>query len=332
VAIFKKEGLKITIEIDLIEVDFLDVRMNLDSGKYCPYRKPNDQPLYINTQSNHPPMIIKKIPEMIGRRISDISCNEEEFEKAKGMYEEALTNSGHKGQLEYQDNTNRTKKRQRSRKVIWFNPPYSSNVTTNIGRKFFQLIEKHFPVGNRMHKLFNRNTIKLSYSCLPNVGSVLKSTRQEPPETSTNEEKMCNCRKPTECPLEGQCLQSAVVYEAAVTTKDALYDYIGLTEGTFKTRYSAHASSFKHEKHRTSTELSKKVWELKEDGTPYKIKWTIVKHAHPYRGGGRTCDLCLTEKLYILMHKSESILLNKRRELISKCRHVNKFRLQKCIL
>ena len=273
---------------------------------------------------------------MIGRRSSDISCNEEEFDKAKVIYEAALKNSGYKCQLEYRNNstsTNKPNRRQRSRKIIWFHPPYSSHVTTNIGRKFFKLLENHFPVGNRLHKLFNRNTVKISYSCLQNMGSVLKSTRQEPSEGQTTEEKKtCNCRKPNECPMDGNCLKSAVVYEATISTSTTRYDYIGLTEETFKKRYSSHATSFRHEKLMASTELSKKVWELKNSDTPYDIKWRIIKTAYQYKGGGRTCDLCLTEKLLILMHdSSKGILLNKRRELISKCRHVNKFRLQKCI-
>ena len=168
------------------------------------------------------------------------------------------------------------------------------------------------------------------------MGSVLKSTRQVPMKCQAavqeqeTKKKMCNCRKPEECPLNGNCLQSTVVYEANINTKDIKYNYIGLTEGTFKTRYSSHVSSLKHDKLKTSTELSKKVWELKDNGTPYEIKWRIIQNAHPYRGGGRYCDLCLTEKLYILMCDSKFIL-NKRRELISKCRHVNKFRLKNVI-
>lgn len=57
---------------------------------------------------------------------------------------------------------------------------------------------------------------------------------------------------------------------------------------------------------------------------------TILKHGQPYRGGMRTCDLCLTEKLCILdsQHKN---LLNKRREILNKCRHMNKFLLRKSL-
>ena len=328
-ATFKKEGLKITIETNMVEVDFLDVTLNLNTGKYSPFRKPNDTPLYVNKHSNHPPTIIKQLPEMIKRRISDISCNKEEFDKAKGTYETALKNSGYDQQLEYIDVNPNLKpvKKKRARKIIWFNPPYSSNVTTNIGQKFFRLLDKHFPKGHRLHKLFNRNTVKLSYSCLPNIGAVLKSTRQQASKEPAAAVKMCNCRNPTTCPLEGQCLKSAVIYEATLDTAAAQFKYIGLTENTFKSRYSSHTSSFRHEKLRHSTELSKKVWEMKDCDTPYDISWKIIQHAHPYKGGTRECNLCLTEKLYILMSDCKN-LLNKRRELVSKCRHTNKFMLK----
>ena len=47
-----------------------------------PYKKTGNQPLYINTQSSYPPTIIKHLPAAISRRISDISCNQETFDKA----------------------------------------------------------------------------------------------------------------------------------------------------------------------------------------------------------------------------------------------------------
>ena len=80
--IFKSCGLKITIECNLVQADFLDVTFNLSSVKYCPYRKPNNNPLYINQKSNHPPSIIKQLPDMISSRVSATSCDEIEFNKA----------------------------------------------------------------------------------------------------------------------------------------------------------------------------------------------------------------------------------------------------------
>ena len=114
--------------------------LDLDSGKYSPFRKPNNELLYINAKSNHPPSILKELPQMINRRISDLSCNEEEFNKAKGQYEASLSNSGHESTLKY--DVRRTPRRNRNRKVIWFNPPFNSCVRTNVGKQFLKLIKK----------------------------------------------------------------------------------------------------------------------------------------------------------------------------------------------
>ena len=62
--IFKESGLSITVECNLQITDFLDVTFDLRTDKYYPYRKDNNQLLYINKQSNHPPTIIKQIPLM----------------------------------------------------------------------------------------------------------------------------------------------------------------------------------------------------------------------------------------------------------------------------
>ena len=52
-----QHNLQITSECNLKRTNFLDVCFDLENGTYCPYRKPNDAPLYINTKSNHPPII-----------------------------------------------------------------------------------------------------------------------------------------------------------------------------------------------------------------------------------------------------------------------------------
>ena len=91
--IFQSCSLKITIETNLQITDFLDVTFNLKSEKYYPFRKPNNDPLYINALSNHPENI-KQSPNMIGKRISEISYDIHEFEKAKGDYNKALEKNG----------------------------------------------------------------------------------------------------------------------------------------------------------------------------------------------------------------------------------------------
>ena len=61
IKIFQTFNLKITVETNLKSVNFLDVNMDLNTGIHKPYRKPNNPPVYINTGSNHPPTMIKKL-------------------------------------------------------------------------------------------------------------------------------------------------------------------------------------------------------------------------------------------------------------------------------
>ena len=101
--------------------------------------------------------------------------------------------------------------------------------------------------------------------------------------------------------------------------------YYGLTEGPFKTRYNAHKRSFRTESCRRDTELSKHIWDLKDNDVQYNIEWKIEHLASPYRCGTRICDVCLTEKMVIATADSTS-MLNKRSEIISACRHRTKFK------
>ena len=53
IALFKKEGLNITIETNLARSNFLDVTFNLVTEKHLSYCKPNSDPLYINAKSSN---------------------------------------------------------------------------------------------------------------------------------------------------------------------------------------------------------------------------------------------------------------------------------------
>ena len=61
------------------------------------------------------------------------------------------------------------------RNILWFNPLFSSNVKTNIGKIFLRLLDKHFPKYHKYYKLFNRNNVKISYSCMQNMASVFQN-------------------------------------------------------------------------------------------------------------------------------------------------------------
>ena len=142
-------------------------------------------------------------------------------------------------------------------------------------------------------------------------------------DSKTN--KTCNCRQKNNCPLNGNCLQSSVVYQATVTRKDnnTFETYIGLTETDFKTRHTNHIASFRYTKHKNSTKLSKHIWTLKNNNIDYSISWRVLSSSSPYNSLSKRCNLCFKEKFQIICQPDLSSL-NKRNRLVSSCRHRNK--------
>ena len=136
--------------------------------------------MYISVSSNHPPSIIKQIPSSINRRLSNLSSDEEVFLNNIQPYREALKKkSGFRDQLTYVEpkisEERNNEKRKRKRKIIWFNPPYSKNVKTNIGKIFFKLLHKYFPPSHSFHKIFNKKSFKISYSCMRSMNPIISA-------------------------------------------------------------------------------------------------------------------------------------------------------------
>ena len=96
IRIFNDFGLKITVQTNQQRTNFLDLTFDLTEGIYKPYRKPNDDPVYINRSSNHPPPIIRELPHSINRRINLLSSNKETFNEAAQTYNDALKRSDFK--------------------------------------------------------------------------------------------------------------------------------------------------------------------------------------------------------------------------------------------
>ena len=333
--VFAKNNLRITIEANKKVVNFLDVTLDLTNEKYKPYSKPATTPLYVHSKSNHPPCIIKNIPEAINKRLSEISSDEAAFNEAIPPYQEALRKSGYSYTLKFtppqqqSPESTKTEKRKRQRNIIWYNPPYSKNVETNIGKEFLNLIKNCFPPNHKLRKLFNRNNLKLSYSCSPNIKQIIDGhnktvLRQNAPPEEKTPLKPCNCRQPDQCPLKGECLVKEVVYQATITTERSSETYVGLTATDFKTRWRNHETSFKNDKKRNDTELSKHVWQLKDQKKDFTISWKVLTKAKAYTNLTKRCNLCNAEKFYILC-RPDMATLNKRNELVSTCRHKRKF-------
>ena len=160
-------------------VNYLDVTFNLNNNTFQPYHTSDSTLNYIHANSNHPPSILKQLPISIGHWLSSNSSSEKIFQKTAPIYNDALEKSGFHTILQYHSNLNSSITNKRKRNIIWFNPPYSKNVITKIGHLFLNLIDLHFPLHHKLHKIFNRNTIKISYSCMPNIRLIINSHNQQ---------------------------------------------------------------------------------------------------------------------------------------------------------
>jgi hypothetical protein len=326
--IFKDLGLKITIEANIKVVNFLDVTLNLNDNTFKTFNKPNNTPLYIHKQSNHPPTITKNLPGSINQRLSTNSSSEEMFNQTKHIFQDALKTSGYDHELKFTPDQPHNRSRTRKRNITWFNPPYSLNVTTSIAHKFLTLIDKHFPKGHPLHQIFNRNTVKVSYKTTANMKQIIAKQNKQIMEKELikdTQDKTCNCRRPAECPLQGKCLLNNIIYQATIKETEAdqtthTETYIGLCSTTFKVRHSNHKKSFTHTTYKHETELSNHIWTLKDKGSQFEVKWRILDRANTYSPINHICNLCTKEKFYLIC-KPHLCTLNTRNELKSYCRH-----------
>ena len=91
-------------------------------------------------------------------------------QESKDLYHNASGESGFKHKITFQQQQKtsivRSETKNRKRKIIWFNPVYSLNFSTNIGKKLLSLLGKHFPKTHQLHKLFSRINVKDSYGSL----------------------------------------------------------------------------------------------------------------------------------------------------------------------
>ena len=159
------------------------------------------------------------------------------------------------------------------------------------------------------------------------MGSIIKSHNKKLTNTESKQMKDCNYRKKEECLLEGKCRSEDIICKCVATAIGHRQGaYLGTAESEFKQRCYNHKKSFRNQHYATETSLLKYIWEMKDkyDITP-NLKWYIIKSVTGYSNISKRCMLCLHEKYEILNYPDQEELLNKRSELVPKCRHINRF-------
>ena len=229
--------------------------------------------------------------------------------------------SGYTFNLEYEPPAQNVAKAKRRRNILWFNPPFSETVKTNIGKQFFLILAECFPKENPLSKIFNKNTVKLSYSCTPNFKSHINRNNKKVIKIQDAQQDTCECRNDV-CPVQGKCGQSEVVYRAEVKQldNDVVDTYTGCTKQKFRKRYNQHKQSFNNHKYWDATSLSVYIWELKKRNIRFKLTWKIIGRAKSYNPTSQVCNLCNLEK-YFILYEPQGANLNKRDEMFNFCKH-----------
>lgn len=120
--------------------------------------------------------------------------------------------------------------------------PGNKIIKRNIGKKFIKHIRNNFPKQGKRHQIFNRNTVKVSYSCTS------KMIRIQPKITKLQQSYSNSTYG--ECSLNSNWLKTSVIYEATLRSKN----YIITKENE---RHLLHKTSFHKKKYANSTSLQK---------------------------------------------------------------------------
>ena len=140
-----------------------------------------------------------------------------------------------------------------------------------IWRIFLYLLDKHFGRNHNYHKIFNRNNVKISYSCMNNIKNIISShSRGITNFYNKINGKICNFRNKSNCSLDNKCkkmlkLSNKIVYKAEVETNNGISELstkvnFGIRETEFKFKYNSHTMSFRNCTHGNYSKLSKFIW------------------------------------------------------------------------
>lgn len=121
------------------------------------------------------------------------------------------------------------------------------DVKTNIASAAIKLMVKLFADEKLLHKLFNKNNLKVSYSCSGNMPKRINA--HDINILYTHMHRQCNCRN--KCPLGEACLIKNVVYCSGSEEKL----YIGGGDGEWKSRFHNHKMSMRNAKYKNATNI-----------------------------------------------------------------------------
>ena len=221
-------------------------------------------------------------------------------------------------------------------------------MKTNIGSSFLRLVDKHFKNEDFLRYHFNRQKIKISYSTMPNMKKIITGNNRRL-TNPIDEMRLVDCDRKGNCrdkcfEENEKCQTKNIIYQASLQYEKPHVSipslkitvnktYTGLSSNKLRDRFNHHHWTYTNVKNNPfnrnqdnaknnlqNTSLSTHIWKLKDKGINFDLKWKIIKQAPSYSKEAGICHLCLEEKTSI-MYADKTKSLNKRTEIMQKCRH-----------
>ena len=121
--------------------------------------------------------------------------------------------------------------------IFWFNPNIVQMWKLRFVKFLWHLLISIFPCHHKYYKLFNRHYIKLSYSHIPSVNSIIWKHK-------------------TDCCMDGHCLSECLIYKTCFNATISKY-YCGTYENNFKENSNNQTGFFRNKSREKNTELCK---------------------------------------------------------------------------
>ena len=121
---------------------------------------------------------------------------------------------------------------------------------------------------------------------MSSMSSVIKQHNDRVLSTTEIVDRLCNCGNKENCPLDGKCLQSCIIYKADVITNKDSHIYYGVSDGEFKSQYNNHINSFHHRHHEQDTEL-------------FKTHLETTRQRHQLQSKMECHSLCLNIQMWV---------------------------------
>ena len=153
----------------------------------------------------------------------------------------------------------------------------------SIVQNFLSIVDKCFSKNHPTNKIFNRQTLKLSYPCMPNMKTIIASHKKQilsnvATTPNQNHDPSCNCRKKAECPLDGKCLQA----------------------NDSNNNRTVHGTGTTHSSETPTDAMQRNylnnIWTLTDANKTFLIKWKVLKKFKPDNNTNKKCNLCLHQK------------------------------------